>query len=503
MNLRGYLWGVGFVIMTTLLGELLNNIFGLTNITMIYLLSVVVTAVFWGLGPSILVSVLSVLGLDFFFIPPVLTFTVDQPQYIFTFIVLLVVGVTISYLASMVRKQSQLAGKRERQISDLYSLSEDLAVSTDLDAYIRAIVGRTEQMVSLKISVFLPESSGKELLKPFGNTADIPIDEKELAVASWSYQQGQIIGHGTDTLGKARARYFPMTTARGKVGVLAVWSDVGSRELLPEQERLLKAYADLSAVAIENMELAEKANKMEILEAKEKLQTAFLNSISHDLRTPLSSIIGAISGLQDQNSGLDDAARKNLVEIEHEEANRLNYMITNLLDMSRIEAGAVKLSLQPSDVSDLIGVAWQQLGSRAKDRQIKMNLAQGLPFLLVDFGLMVQTLVNILDNAIKYSSPDSTIEVTSCRANGGIEIAIADRGVGIPPQDLDRVFDKFYRVQRANDVPGIGLGLPICKGFVEAHDGSIRAENRPGGGTVIRLTLPVPESGPENGDNRA
>jgi two-component system sensor histidine kinase KdpD len=377
-----------------------------------------------------------------------------------------------------------------------------LAISTDLESYTRAIVKRTKEMVRHKAVIFLSEAPNKELLKPYGDISNLPIDEKEMAVAVWSYQHQEIVGHGTDTLRKAKARYFPMITARGKVGVLAIWMNNAVSELSLEQERLLRAYADLSALAIENVQLAEKAKKVEIFEAREKLQTAFLNSISHDLRTPLSSIIGAISSLQDENAGLDEVARKNLVEIEREEADRLNYMITNLLDMSRIEAGAIRLSRQPSDVSDLIGVALQQLGNRAKNRQIKMNVAPGLPFLLVDFGLIVQTLVNILDNAVKYSSSDSIIEVTVYLANHEVELAIADRGVGIPPQDLERIFDKFYRVQRPNDVPGIGLGLPICKGFVEAHGGHIWAENRPSGGTIIRLTLPVAESIKEDGAQR-
>ena len=497
-NWRGHLWGLGLVIFATALGEFINNISAPTNMVMIYLLCVVVTAIFWGLGASVLVSVLSVLAFDFFFVSPILTFTVDEPQHIFTFVVLLLVGITISYLASMVRRQTEPVRNRERQIPDLYALSRDLAISTDLESCINAVVKRTKETVGHEVAVFLPEAPTEELLKPYGDISNLPIDEKEIAVAVWSFQHQTIAGQGTDTLRKAKARYFPMITARGKVGVLAIWMNNAASELSLDQERLLRAYADLSALAIDNMQLAEKAKKVEIVEAREKLQIAFLNSISHDLRTPLSSIIGAISGLQDESAGLDEVAKKNLIELEREEADRLNYMISNLLDMSRIEAGAIRLFRQPSDVSDVIGVALQQLGSRAKNRQIKMNVAPGLPFLLVDFGLIVQTLVNILDNAVKYSSSGSLIEVTGYLANHEVELAIADRGVGIPPQDLEHIFDKFYRVQRPNNVPGIGLGLPICKGFVEAHGGRIWAENRPAGGTLIRLTLPVAESSEED-----
>lgn len=492
-NWRGYAFGLVLVLSATVVGGLINSSVAPANILMIYLLCVTVTAIFWGLGPSIMVSVLSVLAFDFFFVPPVLIFTVDQPQYVFTFIVLLVVGVTISYLASMVRRHTEIARKHEREMSDLYALSRDLAIASDLESYIDAIVMRTKEIVGHEAVIFLPESPNKDFLKPHGAFSSTLLDEKEAAVAMWSFQHQEVVGHGTDTMLKAKARYFPMVTARGTMGVFAIAVLNDEDELSLEQDHLLRAYANLSSVAIENIQLAEKAKRVEIIEAKEKLQTAFLNSISHDLRTPLSSIIGAISSLQDEGAELDEAVRKNLMEIEREEAERLNCLITNLLDMSRIEAGAVRLSRQPSDISDLIGVAVQQLTGRLSRQRIKMNITPGLPFVFVDFGLIVQTLVNILDNAIKYSPPDSVLNVTGHEVNGEIELAIADGGVGIPSQDLPRVFDKFYRVQRPNDAPGIGLGLPICKGFVEAHGGRIWAENRPGGGTIIRLTLPRAE----------
>jgi two-component system, OmpR family, sensor histidine kinase KdpD len=295
-------------------------------------------------------------------------------------------------------------------------------------------------------------------------------------------------------LPESKARYLPLVTTRGTVGVLALWKLENLPELTDQQKLLLGAYADLAAVAIENMQLAERAKNVEMLKDKEKLQIALFNSISHDLRTPLSSIIGVISSLQDESMEFDQTTRKNLLEIGREEADRLNHLITNLLDMSRIEAGAVKISRQPVDVEDIIGVALDQLGGRTVNRQIKTYLASELPFVSVDFGLIVQTLVNILDNAIKYSPVDSIIEVSGYPCARGVELEVADRGVGIPSSDLPHIFDKFYRVHRTDSVPGTGLGLPICKGFVEAHKCRIWAENRSGGGTLIKLTLPVADA---------
>jgi two-component system, OmpR family, sensor histidine kinase KdpD len=286
-----------------------------------------------------------------------------------------------------------------------------------------------------------------------------------------------------------------LMTARGTVGVIAILAiDTGDKFTI-EQERLLEAYADLAAVAIESILSAEEARNAQVLKTTEKLRTALLNAISHDLRTPLVSIIGVLSSLQDEGIGLEDNAKRNLIQIGREEAERLSYLITNLLDESRIEAGAMKMSRQPSEVQDLVGAALEQMGSRASARSIRIDISPELPFVSVDFGLITQALVNVIDNAIKYSPADSPIEIKGRQVDQEIHIEVADHGIGIPPQDLLRVFDKFYRIQRPDNVAGTGLGLSICKGIVEAHGGSITAENRPGGGTIIRLVLPVTELG--------
>jgi two-component system sensor histidine kinase KdpD len=276
---------------------------------------------------------------------------------------------------------------------------------------------------------------------------------------------------------------------------MAVSAVDATGELTIEQERLLGAYADLAAVAIEGIELGEEAHNAQVLSQvlrdTEKLQTALINSISHDLRTPLVSVIGVLSSLQEEGMGLDDAAKKNMLQVAREEAERLNRLITNLLDVSRIEAGAMKITTQPSDVQDLIGVALEQMGSRASARSINIDMSPELPFVSVDFGLVTQALVNVIDNAIKYSPADSPIEIKGRQVDREVHLEVADHGVGIPPQDLLHVFDKFYRIQRPDKVGGTGLGLSICKGVVEAHGGHIAAENRPGGGTIIKLMLPV------------
>jgi two-component system sensor histidine kinase KdpD len=285
-------------------------------------------------------------------------------------------------------------------------------------------------------------------------------------------------------------------TARGIVGVLELKAPDSARELTSEQERLLEAYTDLVAVALEGIQLAEELHNAQVLKATEKLQAALLNAISHDLRTPLVSVIGTLSSLQDEGMELDDAAKKNLIQVAREEADRLNHLITNLLDESRIEAGAITLSRQPSEVQDLVGAALEQLGSRANNRSIKIDIPSVTPFISVDFGLIVQTLANILDNAMKYSPADSPIEIKARQHDLEVHIEITDHGVGIPEEDLANIFDKFYRIKRPDNVAGTGLGLSISKGIVEAHGGSIEAEKASNGGTTIRIKLLIGDSNP-------
>jgi two-component system sensor histidine kinase KdpD len=496
---RGYLIGLGLFILATLMGHLVHTFFAPTNIIMIYLLCVTVSAVLGGLGPSIMVSILSALTFDFFFITPYLTFAVDDTQYIFTFIALLLVGIIISYLTSRVRQQTEAAKLRERETAALYALGRDLAVSGDLESYIEAIVKRIKETLGHDVIIFLPDAQSDGKLKAYARGADAAIDRNELAAAVWSFQNQREAGYGTETLSNAKARYLPLVTVRGAIGVMALRAPGTASELSVEQERLLRAYTDLVAVAIEGIQLADELHNAQVLKATEKLQAALLNAISHDLRTPLVSVIGTLSSLQEEGMGLDDAVKKNLIQVAREEADRLNHLITNLLDESRIEAGAITLSRQPSEVQDLVGAALEQLGSRASTRSINIDIPAEMPYISVDFGLIVQTLANILDNAMKYSPPDSPIEIKARQLDGDIHIEITDHGVGIPEQDLPHVFDKFHRIKRPDNVAGTGLGLSISKGIVEAHGGHIKAEKGTDGGTIIRLTLPVGGPGAKTG----
>jgi two-component system sensor histidine kinase KdpD len=462
---------------------------------MLYLLCVGISAVFWGFGPSIFISIVGVLAFDFFFVPPFLSFTVQDTEYIITFVVLLLVGIVISYLMRRIRQQTIAAVRREEEMASLYALGRDLAISNSLKSYVQAIIERAKATFGREAVIYLPFAVQHETLKPYAERLDAGVEGNEMAAAIWSFQHRKAAGQGTDTLPNARARYVPLSTARGMVGVMALSTEKETKQLTIEQERLLEAFADLAAVAIEGIQRAEEAYNAQILSQvlkdTERLQTALLNSISHDLRTPLVSIIGVLSSLQEEGMNLDEAARKNMIQVGMDEAERLNRLITNLLDVSRIEAGALKINKQPSDVQELLGAALEQLGRRSGSHSIEVNLPSELPTIWVDSGLIVQALFNILDNAVKYSPEESPITINGRREGNRVIMEVADRGVGIPEKDLAHVFEKFYRARRPEKVTGTGLGLSICKGIIEAHGGKVAAENRLGGGTVIRISIPI------------
>jgi two-component system sensor histidine kinase KdpD len=273
--------------------------------------------------------------------------------------------------------------------------------------------------------------------------------------------------------------------------VLGIHPKEAGSFLTPEQRQTLAAFTNQAALAIERASLVEQARQAELLQATERLQTALLNSISHDLRTPLVAITGALTSLDDQAEGLNDEYRRSLVSTAREEADRLNRLVGNLLSMTRIESGAIKLHHEPGDIQDVIGTALEQLGRRVADHEIKVNVPEDFPLVPMDFTLIVQVVVNLLENAVKYSPKHSLIEVSATLTNENARIEIADRGVGIPSDDLTRVFDKFYRVQRPESVSGTGLGLSISKGIIEAHHGNIYARARDGGGTILTMELPL------------
>ena len=483
-----YAASIGLVLLTTLIGEFVKRNLEPTNLVMLYLLVVVIAAVRWGKGPAILTSLLSVLSFDFFLVPPYLTFSVADIQYVFTFIALLAAGLVISTLTSRMREQTVEAQRRETQTAALYQLSADLADSETFGTALQAIRKNVGQIINSSVAIYLPAGAALELKS---NDPGFPVMEREKAIAQWAFANARMAGGNSDDTPPRKTRYLPFKTPQGVIGVLGICFRMHKEGLTADEESLLNALVSQAAVAIQRARLAEESRQVELMRQTEKLQSALLSSISHDLRTPLVSITGTLTTLQENDLGLDDATRKELLETASEEADRLNRIVGNLLDMRRMEAGALRISKRPSELRDILGASLEQLKEQIGQRVIRINIPRDFPEIPIDFSLMMKAFYNLLDNAVKYSPPDAPVDINARANRDQAEIEIRDRGVGIPGGDLKRIFEKFYRAEKPHRVSGTGLGLSISKGIIEAHGGEIVARNNPDTGATFIITLPL------------
>jgi two-component system sensor histidine kinase KdpD len=431
---------------------------------------------------------LGVLAFDFFLVPPYFSFAVTDTQYLITFAGLFTVGAVISTLVARARSQTETIKIREAQTATLYALSRDLSSAASLNDILNAVIRHVGETLNAQIAILLPEG---ESLNVQTSSSGFSLGEKQKSVALWTFRNGQMAGRGTDTLSSAELLYLPLQTGGRVVGVMAIKLSNSDEGLAPETRRLLEPFAIQAALAIERAHLAQKAEQAQLLQATERLERSLLNSISHDLRTPLSSIMGALSSLRYEGNSPEAESKRELMDLAWEEAGRMNRFISNLLDITRLEAGVLKIKREPYDVQDLLGSCLASLEPRLKERKVKINLPPNLPLISMDSVLMAQVLINLLDNAVKYSPPEGTIEFSARTRENWLEVEVADQGPGIPEEYLMQVFNKFFRLSRHEKFSGTGLGLAISKGIIEAHGGKIWAENRPGGGSKIIFTLPL------------
>jgi two-component system sensor histidine kinase KdpD len=492
---RRYVLALAMLAVATSLGLLVRGNLEPANLVMLYLAVVVVSAIYLGRGPSLFAAIAGVLAFDYFMVPPYLTFAVSDTQYLVTFLVLLLVSLLTSSLTVRVREQAEAALRRETQASALFNLGRDLSSATDVASIARVVIAHISRAFDREAAIFLPVNGR---LQVADSSPGFQPDPNEQAVAVWAFEHGVPAGRGTDTLPAASIRCQPLNTPKGIVGVLGVRPRDPETFLTPEQRQTLSAFSNQAALAIERATLADQAHQAELLQATEQLQTALLNSISHDLRTPLVSITGALTSLDEQPQALTDESRRSLVSTAREEAERLNRLVGNLLSMTRIESGAIRLHREPGDIQDAVGTALDQLGRRIGRHPVNIAIPDDFPLVPMDFTLIVQVVVNLLENAVKYSADGAPIEVSASIQNDRARLQVSDRGVGIPDEDLPRIFDKFYRVRRPESVGGTGLGLSISKGIVDAHRGEINAARREGGGTILTVELPL--EGREAGD---
>jgi two-component system sensor histidine kinase KdpD len=482
-----YATAVAAVAVATGLAWLMAPVSELSNVVMVYLLGIVVVAMRTGRGPSLLAAVLSVAAFDFFFVPPQFTFAVSDVRYLLTFLVMLIVGVVISGLTVRTRAQAEAAEHREQQTAALYAMSRQLAGTRGVDALLQVAVQHVAEVFRSRIVVLLPGDAGGLAPWPGGQ---FEVDANDLGVGRWVFEHRQPAGLGTATLPGASALYVPLVGSAGAVGVLGVRPP--DRHAMDEPERLhqLETFAGQTALALERARLAEETQAAQVRIETERLRNSLLSSVSHDLRTPLTAITGAVSTLIQDGPRLDDTTRRELLDSVHEEAERLNRLVQNLLEMTRLESGAVQLRKELHPPEEVIGAALGRLGKRLVDRRVTTRVPSDLPLVPMDDVLIEQVLLNLLDNAVKYTPPGSPIEIIATATDQNLTIEVADRGPGLPAGDVEKVFEKFYRVDRAA-AGGAGLGLAICRGIVQAHGGRIWAQNLPGGGVAFLFTLPL------------
>jgi two-component system, OmpR family, sensor histidine kinase KdpD len=500
LRVTGYLAGAGMVVLSTTTSWLLFGQAQLPDVVMVHLLGIVLVAMRLGYGPSLLAAVLSVLTVDFFFVPPYYSFAVSDVRHIVTFAVMFIVAIVISGLAKRIRDQADAARHREQRTAILYAMTRELASARATQPLLVAATRHLYDIFDSRVAILLPNAAGE----PTPATEDpwtFTPDEKTKGVVTWVWEHEQPAGLSTDTLPSAPALFLPLRGSQGKVGVLGMRPADTTRFVDPEQRRLLELFASQIAAAVERVELAADAQKKQLEIEAERLRSSLLSSVSHDLRTPLAVVTGAASTLREDLGSLSPEARRDLLDTIHEETLRLTRLVRNLLDMTRLASGALRVTKEWQPLEEIVGAALGRVEDRLGAREVTVDLPEDLPLVPIDAVLLEQVLINLLENAAKYTPEGSPIEL-SARASGPegsrvVTVEIADRGPGIPGGDLERVFEKFFRLTREGRSGGAGLGLAICRGVVEAHGGKIWAQNRDGGGASFCFTLPLEGEPPE------
>ncbi|GEL43656.1 two-component sensor histidine kinase [Methylorubrum extorquens] len=474
------------------LALLLEPSTGVENADLMLLTAVVAVAVRWGLGPSLAAVVAASLSYNFFFLPPVYTFTIADPTNVAAFLLFTLVAVLVSNLAARARLSAVVSQGRAKATERLFGFSRKLAACGTLDDVLWATSAQVAAMLRVRVVLLLPDA--QTVAVRAGYPPEDMLDEADLAAAQWAFDNERPAGRGADTLPGAKRLFLPMRTGRGTIGVIGLDADGTGPILTPENRRLLDALADMGALALERVRLVEDLDRAERAAETDRLARALLTSISHDLRTPLASVLGAASTLRDLDGALPLESKAELLTTIIEESERLNRFIVNLLDMTRLEAGAVAPNLAPQDVAETIDTALRRTQKILAGHRVAVEIAPDLPTLRLDPVLFEQVLVNLLDNAAKYAPEGSTVTLRARQDGHTVRIEVLDEGFGLPEADVERVFDKFYRVRKSDRVrAGTGLGLAIARGFVEAMGGTVTAGNRRDRlGAAFTVTLPVP-----------
>ena len=485
-------YGAALAICTacTLLAAAMFPFFDLTNLVMVYLLGATITALRLGRGPASLAAVVNILAFDFFFVPPRFSFAVADFQYVVTFAVMLTVALIIGNLVANVRAQTRVAGARERRTALLYAMSRELTATRGLEDLARVAVKHVAETFDGQSVVLLPDAAGR-LKYPHSAAEAASLLGSDLSVAQWVYDHSVPAGLGTDTLLALTAQYLPLKGSFSTLGVLAVLPRQRRRLLLPEQRHLVETFAGQIALALERARAQEEAESARISAETESLRNTLLASISHDLRTPLAVITAASSALNDESMVFEAAARRSLTGQIEGKAKEMSGIISNVLELIRLETGSVALRRQWITLQDLLNPSLERLEARLAGRPITVTLPPDLPALNIDGALMVQVFMNLLENVAKHTPSGTAVAVSALREVGFLRIDVEDEGPGLPAGDPTRLFDKFQRGQEESNTGGAGLGLSICRAIVNLHGGHVDAITKPAGGARFSVRLPI------------
>jgi two-component system sensor histidine kinase KdpD len=467
---RRYALSAGSIALATLMLTWLSADLQVTNIALLYLLVVLLVATMIGMGPGILASVLAFLGFNFFFVEPLHSFRVTDPQDDLRLLTFLVVAIIGSSLAGRAREQANAAARSARELAALYGFSEEISAEVDLERILPLVAQTVTQLLNVPVcSVLLYDSAGRLIERA---TAGATLPEPQRRVDAF------------------------LRIGRRVLGVLRVTQRALDDPLTSEEQSRLETIASQVGLVLERARLVEEASQGRAQAEAERMKATLLSSVSHDLRTPLAAITGAASSLLEAGDQLGDATRTELLSSIHQEAERLDRLVNNLLEMTRLEAGGVTIRKEWQPLEGVLGAVLKRLDGRLRDREVHIDLPGDLPLVPFDAMLVEQVLINILENAVKYTPVGSAIDVSAATVGGAVRIDIADRGPGLATGEEERVFDKFYRSPGAKG-RGVGLGLAISRAIIDAHGGRIWAEPRPGGGAVFHFTLPLGDAAPE------
>jgi two-component system sensor histidine kinase KdpD len=491
-----YLGAAAASLLTALLATPLLPYFDLANIVMLFLLTVVLVAVKLGQGPAIVSTLVGVAAFDYFFVPPRFSLAISDLQYLLTFGVMLAVGLITSRLMSNLRYQARVASHREARARALYEFARALSAALQTEQIFDLTRDFIQRSFRVKATLLLPDAADRLQLPPASQLASVGV--LDLGIAQWAFDQARPAGIGTDTLPGNSFFYLPLRAPMRTRGILVIAPESRRWILIPEQRQQLDTFATLAAIALERVHYIEVAQEALLHMESERLRNSLLSALSHDLRTPLTSLVGMSESLAMARPPLPPAQQE-LAQALHDESLRMSKLVANLLDMARIESGDVRLNLEWQSVEEVVGAALRASRPQLTRHEVVTALAPGLPLARFDAVLIERVLCNLVENAAKYTPAGSRIEIAAAVKPPCLEIAVCDNGPGLPQGREEALFEKFVRGERESATPGVGLGLAICRAIVKAHGGKIHAQARVGGGACFHFTLPLgtPPAAPE------